>query len=1048
VQGALVYILFMLSGCSSLIFEVVWFQWLELIFGSTTLAISTILVAYMSGLGAGAFFAGNISSRLKNGVRAYGLIEIAIGVYALTVPALVALYPDVNATIINSLSFQLATVVRFILSLAMFLVPTFLMGATLPVLIHALTHNNKRLGSSVGMLYGINTTGAVVGVLVTTFVLLPAFGLYSTNMTAAGLSILTGSVAVLLLAPGFTVRTSPREQIAPRKQVVSKLERVLLLISFAVAGASGLAYEVCWSRALGMVFGSSIYAFTITLATFLAGIALGSLMIRRYFIIRNPGINSYVVGLVMLAATAYAVTALIPHLPDMLNALFMHNTISTTWLLIGLLQGSVLVMLVPALLLGAMFPLVVNALAPECRDKESTAVGHLYFYNTMGAAFGAFIAGFVLIPAFGIPKTVAMTATTILFCATALLLKKRSIVTKVAAMAVSILAMLALVMPPYWNPTLLTAGVFQNPDYYMGFGIDKVAMQGLEKQGLVYYREGVNSTVSVHRLDGNNIDMRINGKTDASLGDMSTQVLMGQVPHLFGSSDAERYMVIGLASGITSGSITLHQPAHVDVLELEPAVIEASHLFDDFNHKPLDNPQVRVIADDARVYISTVREPYDVIISEPSNPWLSGASNLFTKEFFQAARKALGENGVLLQWLQLYGMDSTSVKVVLSALRSQFPYIYGFQAARDDTDLILLARQTPLSARDLPDWGQLPEAIKRELNRINLYSSSDLWSLLRLTPDDFERIIGDNRIENTDDNMYVALRSPWHLFDLSDELLTLFQPNSGGVLTIEDVSLPANDIAALALSHLWTRGDMYMATHMASIALRAGESANSRVFTAELLDRSKRNHTGKILSRLDRAVQLEPDGLIPRFARAYYLYYETDKYEKALQDIQAALSADPEYWPARRLKLNILSDMERYQQARTEAEILVESPYVELDGELWADAAQLAVKVGKLSDGAIEMNRYLHRYPYSPENWAWLENVYKQLGQPQNADMAANNIKLSNVNIIRDAHRNARYLEQVGQTNEAIEGLEDIVRQMPEYEMARSDLARLKGAKL
>jgi spermidine synthase len=1047
VQILPVYILFMVSGCSSLIFEVIWFQLLELVFGSTTLAISTILVAYMFGLGVGALVAGRISGRLKNGVRTYGFIEIAIGLYALTVPALVGLYPDVNAAITGSLSFQLATLVRFLLSLAVFLVPTFLMGATLPILIHALTHSTRRLGYSVGTLYGVNTAGAVVGVLATTFALLPVAGLHATNLIAACLSLLTGSLAVFLLAPKFGSRTVVHARPTPQHYGAPGWERRLLSASFAVVGASGLAYEVCWSRALGMVFGSSIYAFTITLATFLAGIALGSLLIRRYFRTRNAGTDSYTAGLVILAAAAYAVTALIPEMPDMLNALFMRHTISTTWLLTGLLQASVLVMSVPALLLGAMFPLAVNALAPESRGEEGTAVGRLYFINTMGAAFGAFIAGFVLIPAFGIPRTVAMTATALLVCAAALLLRKRAIAPSAAATAVSIAAALVLVVPPYWNPALLTAGVFQNPDLYRGFGIDTLPMQGLRKQGVVFYREGVNSTVSVHRLDGSNLDMRINGKTDASLGDMSTQVLMGQVPHLFGSPDADRYMIIGLASGITTGSVTLHRPGYIDVLELEPAVIEASHLFDEYNHRPLENPRVRVIADDARVYIGTVREPYDVIISEPSNPWLSGASNLFTKEFFRAAREALGEDGVLLQWLQLYGMDAVSVKTVLRALRSQFPYLYGFQAARDDTDLILLARQTPLDQSDLPDWHRLPAAVRHELNRINLYSSADLWSLLRLTPEDFEKIIGDSRIENTDDNMYVALRSPWHLYDLSDDLLALFQPRNDGVLAIENVSLSANEIAALALSHMWTREDRVTAAHTAARSLRAGESANGRVFTAELLEGAYPRRTGKILSRLDRAVQIEPDGLIPRFSRAYFYYY-ADQSEKALQDVQAALSADPEYWPARRLKMNILSDLGRNEEARAEAERLIQSPYIEIDGEIWADAAQLALALGRLSDGAYEMNRYLQRYPYSPEQWSWLETLYKRLGQQRNAVTAANNVTLATANIIREAHRDARYLEQAGQTDDAIESLEAIVRDNPDYEMARFDLARLKGAEL
>ena len=229
---------------------------------------------------------------------------------------------------------------------------------------------------------------------------------------------------------------------------------------------------------------------------------------------------------------------------------------------------------------------------------------------------------------------------------------------------------------------------------------------------------------------------------------------------------------------------------------------------------------------------------------------------------------ALKEDGVLMQWLQLYWIDTASVQAVLKALRSQFPYLYGFLSQKDDPDLLILARRTPLNGRNLPDWGTLPTGVKRELNRINLYSSADLWSLLRLTPQDFDQIIADSRVENTDDNMFVALRSPWHLFDSSDGVLAMFQPGNEGVLAIDDVSLSANDIAALALSHMWRRNDMVMATRMAAIALNSGESANGRIFTAELQNTAHEMDIKKISSRFERAVQLEPDGYLPRVARA------------------------------------------------------------------------------------------------------------------------------------------------------------------------------------
>jgi tetratricopeptide (TPR) repeat protein len=243
---------------------------------------------------------------------------------------------------------------------------------------------------------------------------------------------------------------------------------------------------------------------------------------------------------------------------------------------------------------------------------------------------------------------------------------------------------------------------------------------------------------------------------------------------------------------------------------------------------------------------------------------------------------------------------------------------------------------------------------------------------------------------------------------------------------------------------MWARNDLVMAARTAVVALNSGESANGRIFTAELRNSAYKKNIKKILSRFDRAVELDPDGYLPRVARANFLY-ETDNMEKALEDVQLALSVEPEYWPARRLKLDILTDMGQYEEARAEADILLDSPYIEVDEEIWADAAQLAVKLGKLSDGAEEMTRYLQLYPYSPEDWSWLEVVFKRLGQKQRSQMAANNSIVSASNIARDEHRDARYLEQLGEIDEAIESLKDIITQYPDYEMARTDLARLSG---
>jgi spermidine synthase len=294
----------------------------------------------------------------------------------------------------------------------------------------------------------------------------------------------------------------------------------------------------------------------------------------------------------------------------------------------------------------------------------------VYFVNTLGSALGAFSAGFILLPLLGLRGTASL-AIALNFGVCAALMAWRAGGARRRLLAAAVPAAFAVaisIFPPPLDTRPLALGAFR-PQRIFPSASAVSDLVGVSDEQVVYYRDGLSSTVSVHRYRGEH-SLHVNGKADASERvDMATQVLLAQTPLSFGQP-AQKVLVIGWASGVTVGSVARHPVEQIDAVELEPAMLEASHFFDRVNGKPLEDPRVRVIVEDARNYLANTREKYDVIISEPSNPWLSGVANLFTREHFRAAREALAPDGRLLQWFPLYAADLEVVRSILAALRS------------------------------------------------------------------------------------------------------------------------------------------------------------------------------------------------------------------------------------------------------------------------------------------------------------------------------------------------------------------------------------------
>jgi spermidine synthase len=1015
---------------------------LRLTFGSTTLAVSTVLVAYMLGLGLGGLLGGRLAKRLRDGVRAYGWIEIGIGVFALVAPYLLGVLPGVNFAISGALPFWQAALCRFVLALAVLLLPTILMGATLPVLVEATVRRDAQIARRVGLLYGLNTLGAVAGVMTATFVMLPTLGVWRTNLAAAALDIVVGAVAFTVLSARFGHGRAREETGAAEAMAGEKISPWNpAVLAYGAVGYTALTYEVCWTRALAMILGSSIYAFATMLAAFLTGIALGSLVGRRWLDgVRRPTV-AYALGIGAVGVLALGTIAAFRALPAMFVEVVLRFGTSPLGITLTNVSISVLAMLGPTLVLGALFPLLVRSLASRA-EQAPEAVGTVYFANTLGSAAGAFATGFVLIPLLGLQRTMGMAVALNLVVAALLLAPQtgwRSPLRPALVVAAVVAALLVVVHPPGWSAEQLAQGVFKDPVSHIDVGIEPESLLGVPEPGMLFYREGINTTVSVHREEGN-LFLRVNGKTDASTAvDMETQVLLGQLPWLFGAK-SERALVIGLASGITVGSAALHRPALLEVAELEPAMVEVSSYFDDYNHRPLEQPGVRLVVDDGRNVLAYAREPYDVIISEPSNPWITGAASLFTREFFAAARRALRPEGQLVQWVQLYSMPAGGLRSILAAVSAEFPYVYGFVRRAQSADLLLLARNDPLAAPELPRWEELAPAARDDLLRIGIFSTPDLWALLRFPPESI-RTIAATATPNTDDNMFVEMRAPWALqrTDTTESMSVLDAVEQGVIPVLQQagIALTPEMLGSLALSYVQNHGSTPLADKMLEMG---GASSPDGLVSRVLVQAEATEQVDG--DALDVAVARFPRAFSPRLERAN-LRYERSDYERSLADATVALEARPDDPRARLALVRALIDLERAFEAMAQAEALAASPYAQVEPSVWIEAAKARAYAGNLTHAADAVRRYVDLRPEDTTGWYLLSEYLKAAGQREKALEAVENQRRSARNAALSRHASALRAERAGRLEEAKALLEWALILVPDYEPAKADLRRL-----
>jgi spermidine synthase len=766
--------LFFLSGGTGLAYQVVWFKRFSHALGSSSFAMAAVVASFLTGLGLGAHLIGRISDRVRWPLFWYGVSEAAIGVIALLIPLEIMGLFKVSSIIYPLLEGKVAlqAISWFILTFIILAPPCILMGGTLPLLIKQFTPPDGTPRESTGWLYAINTLGAATGCYLAGFHLLPTLGLRWTNVAVACLNLAIGAVAISLQWTAMR-RASSAPPPAPSRQALEAAyggrqgpTLGVLYVTVALTGCAALILEMVWTRQLALILGGSTYAFTAMLFLLLVGIGLGSMAFHLWFR-KSP--NASVAAVLVIAGLALSTLIgklLIPDLSAGVGLLKMLRKTQTGNAAICVAASAVLELL-PAIGMGLLFPLFVDLTRKRAADAGK-AIGSIYAWNTLGSIAGATLTSLVLIPGMGTSKTVALALG--MYTAALVLLfpfpRHQLDLAKLFAIF-AIMVGVAYVASDAPDPRRTNLGFFM-------YGYDG---QEEKQYKTAYFKEGSSCNVYVARQGAHNhTSLRVNGKVDASSsGDMNTQLGSAYFP-IFLHPDAREILVIGFGSGTTSGASLLFPHTNVTCCEIEPAVYKASEFFAAVNHKPQDNlRRFKVVFDDGRSHLQGTSKKFDMIISEPSNPWIAGVSNLFTKEFYEEAKEKLTPTGILTQWIQLYSFSAEDYALVVRTVMQVFPHCGLIRIS--DGDTLLLASMTPFAtSREPIDKAQalvdgLPK-IKEDLEKY--FGSSDVRSLL------FRHLLLDEKglarlLEmdsssgiNTDLNLTLEFDAPIRLFAPSD----------------------------------------------------------------------------------------------------------------------------------------------------------------------------------------------------------------------------------------------------------------------------------------
>ena len=683
------------SGACALVYQVAWFREFRLVFGASTAATGAVLAFFVAGLGAGSLWLGRRADRHAHPVRLYALLELGIAASAALTPALLWVtrraYIAVGGTPVLGLFG--GTMVRLILSALVLAVPTFLMGGTLPAVARAIQTEDDLGRRRIGWLYGMNTLGAVTGSLAANFWLLEALGTKRTLLSACAVNVLVAGGAAWI-ARGSSTATPACAAISG---TVSTPVARFTVLAAAVAGFAFFVMEIVWYRMLGPLLGGTVFTFGLILAVALFGVGLGGAFYGLLEKERRPSLASFAVTSILEAFCMAVPYALGDRVATIALALRSLDILGFAGLAMGWALVAMLVVLPAACVAGVQFPMLI-ALLGAGSDGVGRQTGLAYAANTAGGIAGSLLGGFVLLPvvgALGCWRGVVVLLVVLGLAAAVLAARSRSF-DGWLAVAVG-LASAALLLLRATGPTALfrhsPIGVGRIPTEMTSSPNAWRSWVNGERRGIKWETDGVESAVALSNRAG--LAFVVNGKVDGHIrADAPTQVMSGMVGAVL-HPDPKSALVIGLGTGSSAGWLgAIPELNRVDVVELEPAILRVARDCAVVNHDVMDNPKVKVVIGDAREVLLTTRAKYDLVFSEPSNPYRAGIASLFTVEYYRSVLERLEKGGLFLQWVQAYDVDSRTVKKIFATLGAVFPFVETWELGAND--LLLVASREPV----------------------------------------------------------------------------------------------------------------------------------------------------------------------------------------------------------------------------------------------------------------------------------------------------------------------------------------------------------------
>lgn len=835
---------FAISGCAGLIYEVAWARSLGQAMGQTLQAMTAVLVVFLLGLALGAAVGGRRAGTLRSPLRAYAALEVGIGLVGLLSPMTLRVVPWVIEMVGPELADGLPMAgLRLALAIVVLAPPTIAMGATFPILVSASERSASSPERAIGRLYGSNTLGAAAGAALGSFLLLPLAGTRGTVVVAALLNLLAAWLAWRLsrvLHPAAPARVHPAAPLSRPTATGRDVDDAagaaatpggagagFIVLVAALSGALGAIFQVGWVRVIALTFGSSVYALGLTLTAYILGLGLGPMiaarrtLVRRWQPAQRAAAALWLVGVLsLLLLPAFGL------LPWIAAALSTHLA-ARPIILLGVQFICLALLLCPATMAqGAAFP-PLAILAGDRRRPAAGGAGRAFAASSCGSAAGFLLAGFVAVPSIGTRRTLAATAVAALLLATMMSLRGgrsgraapsgagaplRRPVTSALLGLTLVGGPLLLLLLPSWDRLQMSGGAFlYGPVYRAALGRHGLG-EAIRRRGkLLYYREDGAGVVTVRRNRSGILSLQINGKTEASGGgDMATQLLTSHLPLLLHHAPRD-FLLIGLASGVSLGAALEYPIESARVVEIMPSVPGAARLFEHDNRAALDDPRVVLTIDDARSHLMARPALYDVIASQPSNPWVSGVPNLFTVDFYRLARRRLRPGGLFMQWVQAYRLEPRDLRGVVRSFLEVFPGATLWEESAGGGDYFLVGGDAP-PAVDPESWQAVPANVWTDLRRAGIDGAADLLSRFVCGPRGL-RAFADGAPVHTDDNLYLEWRAPLALF--RDTLAT----------QISGLNRFREPVNSLLPEHYAERNPELMAELAARLRRRAGRLA-------------------------------------------------------------------------------------------------------------------------------------------------------------------------------------------------------------------------------